>query len=87
MFGSQKRIKQLLIKVLDRFLAFYQNTISPDHSPIRHLFGGAFCRYSPSCSTYARLSLSKHGLRKGIYLSLKRVIRCHPWAKGGEDWP
>lgn len=55
----------------------YQLLISPLLPPS--------CRFYPSCSEYARLALVKHGPIKGLWLSLKRVLRCHPWHPGGHD--
>ncbi len=43
------------------------------------------CRYSPTCSLYAKLAIEKHGLIKGAWLSSKRLLKCHPWSRGGYD--
>lgn len=43
------------------------------------------CRYQPTCSQYALDALGEYGAVKGIWLTLKRVARCHPWAAGGYD--
>lgn len=43
------------------------------------------CRYYPSCSTYALLALKEFGLVKGLFLSCRRILRCHPWSEGGYD--
>ena len=43
------------------------------------------CRYFPTCSDYSIESLQKHGLLKGLLLSFKRILSCHPWGKGGFD--
>jgi putative membrane protein insertion efficiency factor len=43
------------------------------------------CRYWPSCSTYALEALEAHGGRRGGWLALRRVLRCHPWAGCGVD--
>ena len=43
------------------------------------------CRFYPTCSVYAMEALQKHGLIKGISLTLKRLARCHPWNPGGYD--
>ncbi|MFH0975048.1 MAG: membrane protein insertion efficiency factor YidD [Spirochaetota bacterium] len=45
------------------------------------------CRFYPSCSSYAILALKKHGLLKGLFLSFKRIMRCHPFCDGGYDLP
>ncbi|GGO67335.1 hypothetical protein GCM10010910_28890 [Microbacterium nanhaiense] len=59
------------------FLIAYRATISK-------LYGDV-CRYYPSCSAYAVTAVQQHGLVKGSALALARIVRCHPWAAGGED--
>lgn len=46
---------------------------------------GSRCRFYPSCSEYAEECYQRFGLIKGSYLSLKRLLKCHPWHKGGVD--
>jgi len=58
-------------------IVFYQRFISP--------LKGPSCRFYPSCSTYTLQAVEKHGLLKGFFLSLRRIIRCHPWHPGGYD--
>jgi len=55
----------------------YQFLISP-------LLGNN-CRFHPSCSCYALESVENHGVIKGVYLSLRRLIKCHPFHAGGYD--
>ena len=43
------------------------------------------CRFAPSCSHYAAEALSRHGFSRGLYLSLRRLLRCHPFHPGGWD--
>ena len=43
------------------------------------------CIYTPTCSQYAIEALEKYGFMKGSFLSIKRILRCHPFAKGGYD--
>ena len=43
------------------------------------------CRYHPTCSQYSIEALRKHGALKGIWLTIKRVARCHPWGGSGYD--
>lgn len=46
---------------------------------------GMNCRYQPTCSAYALEALEKHGGLKGSYLTLRRILRCHPWGGSGVD--
>jgi len=43
------------------------------------------CRFTPTCSEYAMEALSRHGLLKGVGLSIKRILRCHPFGGSGYD--
>jgi len=62
----------------------YQFLFSPDHGV---LFPNRVrtCRFYPSCSEYAAEALKKHGFLRGVWLSARRVSRCHPWQAGGYD--
>ncbi len=60
------------------FIKLYQVTLSP-------LLGGAKCRFTPSCSSYAIKAIDKYGVLKGGYLAVKRVLQCHPLSAGGYD--
>lgn len=46
---------------------------------------GNHCRFSPSCSEYALVAIQRHGLFKGVFLSVRRIGKCHPWHPGGFD--
>ena len=46
---------------------------------------GNCCRFSPSCSTYSIEALQTHGIIRGLSLSMRRILRCHPWHEGGHD--
>lgn len=48
-------------------------------------FFGPCCRFVPSCSHYAEQALRTHGPRRGLGLALRRIARCHPFARGGLD--
>jgi len=58
-------------------IVFYKKAISPLTPPA--------CRYEPTCSQYGYEAISKYGVIKGGYLTAKRILRCHPFAKGGID--
>lgn len=68
-------------------IRLYQKTLSFDHGPMRHLYPEGFCPYYPTCSEYGRRAILKHGIFHGIALGVWRILRCHPWAKGGIDHP
>jgi len=59
------------------FIRFYQIALSP-------IFGG-HCRYEPTCSHYALEAIRVHGFFRGWGLALWRLLRCHPFARGGYD--
>jgi uncharacterized protein len=46
---------------------------------------GSACRFTPTCSAYALEALQQHGAGRGSYLTLRRLVRCHPWCDGGHD--
>lgn len=46
---------------------------------------GSSCRFEPTCSAYALAALQQHGAAAGTYLTLGRLVRCHPWCDGGVD--
>lgn len=46
---------------------------------------GSSCRFEPTCSAYSLQALQQHGATKGSYLTLYRLVRCHPWCNGGYD--
>lgn len=58
-------------------IRMYQKTLSP-------LLGNS-CRFTPSCSQYTIDSINEYGLFKGIFIGVKRIIRCNPFSKGGYD--
>jgi uncharacterized protein len=66
-------------------IKIYQKTLSPDHGFGRFFSPTAGCRFYPSCSQYAHDAVSRYGIFKGIFLGAKRILKCHPWAKGGFD--
>jgi putative membrane protein insertion efficiency factor len=58
-------------------IRFYKRCISPLFPPC--------CRYYPTRSTYALQAIERFGAVRGLYLAVCRVLRCHPWARGGVD--
>jgi len=75
------QLKQLVITLLK----FYQKTVSFDHGFPRHFFPEGWCRFHPTCSQYAIEAITKYGIIKGGFKSFWRVLRCNPFAKGGND--
>ncbi len=71
--------------VVTKLIRLYQKTISPDHGILSWRYPYGACRFYPSCSEYSRQAFIKHGFFKGLYLTIKRILRCHPWSKGGHD--
>jgi len=62
-------------KIVLKILVFYKKYISK----------GNHCRFIPSCSEYTYESVNKHGVLKGLFLGLKRVLKCNPLFKSGVD--
>jgi len=49
------------------------------------MFGPSKCKFTPTCSSYAIEALEKYGFIKGTFLSIRRILRCNPFSKGGYD--
>ena len=54
-------------------------------SPVLARTGLARCLYTPTCSAYGREAIRRYGFPKGSVLAVRRVLRCNPWSRGGED--
>ena len=70
-------LSKFFSKFFSLLIRFYQVFISPLFPPC--------CRYTPTCSKYALEAIKKHGPIKGLYLSVRRILRCNPFHKGGYD--
>lgn len=70
-------MKRILTAILLVPIYFYKYFISPLTPPS--------CRFTPTCSEYAVQALKKHGPFKGLYLTIRRLMRCHPWGGSGYD--
>lgn len=57
----------------------YQRTIS------KHILKGNNCRFYPTCSAYSIQAYTKYGFIKGSYLTIRRILKCHPFHEGGYD--
>ncbi|HMT96884.1 MAG TPA: membrane protein insertion efficiency factor YidD [Ferruginibacter sp.] len=72
-----KQVKNILIAPFIALIKLYQWVISP--------LLGPKCRFTPTCSQYGLEALKKYGPIKGLWLTLKRVSKCHPWGSHGYD--
>lgn len=68
---------RLMQNLLIGCVVVYQKAISPFFAPS--------CRFHPTCSTYMIQAISLHGTRKGLWLGIKRIAKCHPLHEGGID--
>ncbi len=77
-FGSaMAKFNRTMAKGMIIFIRCYQYCMSP-------LLGNC-CRFYPSCSAYAIEAIVRFGLVKGFFLTLRRLLRCHPWHAGFDD--
>lgn len=60
-------------------IRFYQRIIS------KYILKGKNCRFYPTCSEYSLQAYKKYGFIKGSYLTIKRILKCHPFHEGGYD--
>ena len=75
--AMKDRLRELAILPFTALIRFYQICISP--------LKPSCCRFTPTCSQYALEAFRKYGPFKGFWLSLKRILRCHPWGGSGYD--
>jgi hypothetical protein len=71
------KINLVLQQLICLPIKLYQYLIAPLLPPS--------CRFEPSCSHYAESAIKQHGVGKGLWMAIKRLLRCHPWARGGYD--
>ena len=67
----------LLVQILTLPIKGYRLIFSP--------WVGRSCRFDPTCSAYALIALERHGALKGSWLTVRRILRCHPWGAHGVD--
>lgn len=65
-------LKKLLIKLINIYQFFSKMT-----PPV--------CRFNPTCSQYAKEAIIKYGIKKGGFMAIKRILKCHPFHPGGND--
>jgi len=69
-----------------RLIRFYQRYLNLTNPVMKSLFlTDAACRFHPTCSEYMYQAIEKFGIINGLYWGTKRILRCHPWSKGGLD--
>lgn len=73
--------EQVSARVAVSAIDAYRATVSPLLSKT----GLARCRYEPTCSAYGREAITRYGTARGGWLTVRRIVRCNPWAKGGVD--
>lgn len=71
-----------MTRILLAILEFYRRWISP---AIHSLGQGGGCRFVPTCSEYAAVAIATHGPLRGTGLAIWRLLRCHPFCRGGLD--
>lgn len=59
-------------------IRLYQKTLSPDHSWVAFYYPFGVCAFRPTCSEYSYDAIRLHGTVKGLIMTVKRVLRCHP---------
>ena len=64
-------------KIISGIIGIYRYVISPMLGPR--------CRFTPTCSEYAQTAVMRFGVIKGGWISIKRIVSCHPWGKSGYD--
>ncbi|HEU5457277.1 MAG TPA: membrane protein insertion efficiency factor YidD [Terracidiphilus sp.] len=70
-----------MTRILLGLLRFYKRWVSP----ALHTLGTGGCKFVPTCSEYAAEAIAVHGPLKGSWLGARRLLRCHPFGKGGFD--
>jgi len=76
--GVKERAPSAGARALLLLVRFYIVFLSP-------FFGGA-CKFYPSCSNYAAEAIARHGAPRGVALAIRRLLRCHPFTRGGVDF-
>lgn len=73
-------MKQIILKLIK----LYQKSSFLNNELFKTLFmTDQVCKFEPTCSRYTYQAVDKYGVMKGLYFGIKRIIRCHPWSKGG----
>jgi len=76
----------MIKKIALRIIAFYQRFLNFRNPLVKFLFlTDSACRFRPTCSQYCYQAVKRYGILKGGFQCAKRVLRCHPFSKGGWD--
>lgn len=70
--GISRRLRLMLVWLIRRYQSVSR-------------FTPPMCRFTPTCSEYTRIAIETHGVMKGLWLGLLRLLRCNPFCKGGYD--
>jgi uncharacterized protein len=81
--GKTRFYPALMVALVRFIIRIYQYTLSPVLSLI--CGPGSGCRFTPTCSVYFLEAVERHGLCRGGWLGLKRLVRCQPWGGTGHD--
>lgn len=81
---KMKQLMSIKLFVLNLFKLLFINLIKIYQRFISPFFPSS-CKFSPSCSKYGIEAINKHGAIKGLVLTVKRILKCNPWSKGGYD--
>ncbi|MBR4975932.1 MAG: membrane protein insertion efficiency factor YidD [Thermoguttaceae bacterium] len=77
--SAQSFAERFLTFLIVKIVRFYQVAISPMFGPC--------CRFTPTCSQYCLLAIQKYGVFVGLLKTCRRILRCHPFSRGGYDPP
>ena len=72
-------------KSFAKLIELYQATLSPDHGPLSSIHKYGYCRHHPTCSEYGKKVIRQKGVLKGLPMTLRRLLSCHPWAKVSDE--
>lgn len=75
----ESHLERVLTFFVVKIVRFYQLAISPMFGPC--------CRFTPTCSQYCLLAIQKYGVFVGVLKTCRRILRCHPFSRGGYDPP
>jgi putative membrane protein insertion efficiency factor len=74
--AASSKVSGIVVRPLAAAIRLYQRAREGRPSP---------CRFTPTCSSYALGALDQHGAGRGMYLAIRRIVRCHPWGGSGFD--